>query len=91
LGMYGDFPKDAAGLGGLCYVVAENYIDAEGKFVWVEGEAVYNFSKDHKGRRLRDIASTDPGFLSWIIGKDFTPGVKKKAAKALSGEFPQIG
>ena len=59
--------------------------------MWVEGEAVCNFSKDHKGRRLRDIASTDPGFLSWIIGKDFILGVKREAAKAPGGEFPQIG
>jgi DNA polymerase-3 subunit epsilon len=90
LGMYGDLPRDVAGLGGLCYVVAENYVDTEGKFVWVEGEAVCNFGRDNKGRRLEDIAVENPGFLTWILERDFSPEVKDIAAKALRGEFPQM-
>jgi len=90
LEMYGDLPRDVAGLGGLCYAVAENFIDAEGKFAWVDGEAVCTFSRDNKGRRLEDIATENPGFLKWILEKDFSPEVKDIAAKALRGEFPQM-
>jgi len=89
LEMYGDLPRDVVGLGGLCYVIAENSIDAEGKFVWVDGEAVCTFSKDNKGRRLKEIATENPGFLTWILARDFSPEVKEIAAKALKGEFPK--
>jgi len=90
LEMYEDLPKDVAGLGGLCYAVAENYVDTEGKFVWVDGEAVCTFSRDNKGRRLKDIAIENPGFLEWILEKDFSLEVKDIVAKALRGEFPQM-
>ena len=89
LGMYEDLPRDVAGLGGLCYVVAENYIDAEGKFIWVEGEAVCNFGKKHKGRRLKNIAIEDPDYLSWIANADFSIEVKEIAINSLNGEFPE--
>ncbi len=87
---YGDLPRDVPALCGLCYTVDESYIDAEGKFVWVDGEAVCTFSKDHTGRRLKDIAAESPGFLTWIVNKDFSPKVKDIASKALRGEFPQM-
>jgi DNA polymerase-3 subunit epsilon len=90
LGMHGDLPRDTAGLCTLCYK-AEESVDAEGKFIWVDGEAVCNFSKKNKGRRLADIVAQDPGFLSWVIGKDFSPDVKRIARNALNGEFPQKG
>jgi len=89
LGMYGDLPKDIAGLDALCYKIREDYIDAEGKFIWVEGEAVCNFGKKHNGRRLEEITAVDPSYLSWIIGTDFSPEVKQIAKNALNGEFPQ--
>jgi len=87
---YGDLPREVPALCGICYTIDESHIDAEGKFVWVEGEAVCNFSKDHKGRRLEDIAAESPGFLTWIIDRDFSPEVKEIANKALRGEFPQM-
>ena len=90
LEMYADLPRDVAGLGGLCYELPENYIDVEGKFVWVDGEAVCTFGRDNKGRRLEDIATDNPGFLAWILERDFSPEVKEIATKALRGEFPQM-
>jgi DNA polymerase-3 subunit epsilon len=44
LEMYGDLTKDMASLGALCYEVREDYVDTEGRFIWVDGEAVCNFS-----------------------------------------------
>ena len=90
LEMYQDLPRDVAGLGALCYKVEENIIDSEGKFIWVEGEAICNFGKKYKGRKLRDIASEAPSYLSWMASADFSPEVRKIAAKALDGEFPEI-
>jgi len=90
LGMYEDLPRDATRLCALCYQVQENCIDADGKFIWVEGEAVCNFGKKYKGRKLRDIAAADPSYLSWITGADFSSEVRDIAAKALNRQFPEI-
>ena len=90
LEMYADLPRDVAGLGGLCYEIPENYINMEGKFVWVDGEAVCTFSRDNNGRRLKDIAEENPGFLTWILERDFSSEVKEMVNKALHGEFPRV-
>ena len=87
---YGDLPRDVPALCGICYKVDENNIDDDGRFIWVEGEAVCNFTKEHRGRRLKDIAMDSPGFLTWILDRDFSPKVKEIASKALRGEFPQM-
>ncbi len=89
LEMHRDLPKDAAGLSALCYKVNENSIDADGKFIWVEGEAVCNFGKKHKGSRLKNIAIEDPDYLSWIANADFSIEVKEISINALNGEFPE--
>ena len=88
LEMYQDLPRDVAGLCALCYEVEENAIDAEGKFIWSEGEAVCNFGKKYKGSKLRDIAAGDPSYLSWISGADFSPEVREIVGRALKGQFP---
>ena len=73
----------------MCLRVEKHYIDAEGKFIWVEGEAVCNFGKKHKGRRLSDILTEDPGYLEWIIRSVFSMEVNEMATKAFNGEFPK--
>ena len=88
LEIYQDLPRDVAGLGALCYKVEENIIDAEGKFIWSDGEAVCNFGK-HKGRLLREIAVENPDYLEWISHGDFSIEVREIAIKALNGEFPE--
>jgi DNA polymerase-3 subunit epsilon len=88
LHMYQDLPREVAGLCALCYQVVENAIDAEGKFIWAEGEAVCNFGK-HNGRLLREIAADAPDYLEWICRGDFSVEVKNLVMKALEGEFPE--
>jgi DNA polymerase-3 subunit epsilon len=83
-----DLPRDVAGLHALCYKVKENIIDAEGKFIWAEGEAVCNFGR-HKGRLLREIAVDYPDYLEWVSRGDFSIEVQEIARKALYGEFPK--
>ena len=89
LEVHQDLPQDVPGLSALCYKADENSIDAEGKFIWSEGEAVCNFGKKHKGRKLKDISIEDPEYLEWIASKDFSPEVKDIVSKALDGEFPE--
>jgi DNA polymerase-3 subunit epsilon len=89
LEVHSDLPRDVPGLCALCGGVRADYVDAGGKFVWVDGEVVCNFGKKHKGRKLKDIAAEDPSFLSWVAGSDFSPEVKTIVSKALTGTFPQ--
>lgn len=90
LQIYEDLPKDVPSLCALCYQTEGNYIDAEGKFIWVEDEVVCNFGKKHKGRRLTDIMVEDPSYINWIASADFSIEVKEIAKKALNGEFPKL-
>jgi len=90
LEMHEDLPRNVLGLCALCYEMGKNYVDADGKFIWVEGEVVCNFGKKYKGSKLRDIAEEDPSYLSWIASADFSPEVREIAIKALNGEFPEI-
>jgi len=89
LEMHQDLPRDVSGLCALCYKVNENSIDTDGKFIWLEGEAVCNFGKKHKGRKLKDIATEDSSYLEWITGSDFSMEVKEMVIKAINGEFPE--
>ena len=90
LEMYGDLPRDVSGLCDICNPAGKNYVDLEGKFIWVDGEVVCNFGKKFKGRKLRDIAAEDPSYLSWITGADFSPEAREIASRALEGEFPKV-
>ncbi len=89
LEIHEDLPRDVPGLCALCYKVNENSIDTDGKFIWLEGEAVCNFGKKHKGRKLMDIATEDPSYLKWLADADFSKEVKDIANNALKGEFPE--
>jgi len=88
LEIHRDLPRDVAGLSALCYKVEENVIDAEGKFIWSEGEVVCNFGR-HKGRLLREIVADYPDYLEWISRGDFSSEVKQIAIRALNGELPE--
>lgn len=84
-----DLPRNVSELCMMCYERKENNVDVEGKFVWVDGEAVCNFGKKYNGRKLKDLVAQDPGYLRWIAGADFSPEVQKIVVKALAGEFPK--
>jgi len=87
LEMYQDLPRDAAGLCALCYQVGENTVDSEGKFIWSQGEAAFDFGK-HKERSLREIAADYPDYLEWMSRGDFSPEIKDIVTKTLKGKFP---
>lgn len=64
------------------------FVDRTRKFEWDdEGRACFTFGK-HQGRPLEEIARTTPGYLSWMLGNDFSDEVRKILSDALLGRFP---
>jgi len=57
-------------------------VDLAGRFRMADGEPVFAFGK-HTGRRLRDVANADPGYLDWILASDFFEDVKELVRKAI--------
>ena len=76
-------PRSVRQLHDLC---APGHIDADGKFVWENGEAVIAFGK-HKGTPLKSL---DKGFLRWMLkgDRDFSAEAKQIALNALNGQYP---
>jgi len=88
LEQHDNLPKDILGLHEFCNKKDPNWVDAEGRFIWVGDAIVINFSKN-KGRTLEDMRKKEPGFLNWILSNNFPPEVKKIVEDALRGKFPQ--
>lgn len=84
---HAELPTDLAGLAEFSGSRDADFVDAEGRFKFSGGEVVVNFGKN-QGRRLREIAADDPGFLKWILRSDFSEEVKTIAQNALAGQFP---
>jgi DNA polymerase-3 subunit epsilon len=86
---YPDLPKDMAGLDAFCNAVDPSRVDAEGKFVWKNGEAAFNFGNKHKSKLLREVVAMDRGYISWMVDKgNFSADVMRICREALEGKFP---
>ena len=86
---YSDLPRDMNKLHEFCNPTDPRWIDSTGKFKWDDnGEAIVAFGKN-KGVLLKEIASNNPGFLSWIMRMDFSEDAKKIAKDGLGGKFPR--
>jgi DNA polymerase-3 subunit epsilon len=90
LEVHPELPRNVPDLCAMCHTVPENYVDPDGKFIWLDGEVVCNFGKKHNGWSLKDIVAEDPDYLQWIAKADFTSEVKELVSKALFGEFPKL-
>jgi DNA polymerase-3 subunit epsilon len=78
---YPILPRDIDELHDFCNPSDPKWIDSTGKFKWNDNnEAVIAFGKN-KGMLLKDIASQNPNFLSWMARMDF-------AEDAKTGKFP---
>jgi DNA polymerase III subunit epsilon len=58
-------------------------VDVGGKFQLVNGAVAFAFGK-HAGRRLSDVAATDPGYLEWVLTRPFLPDVHHLVRSALA-------
>ena len=82
-----ELPREMAGLAEFSAARDADFVDSEGRLKFSGDEVVVNFGKN-SGRRLRDLANEDPGFLRWMLRSDFSEEVKKIIKNALAGEFP---
>ncbi|MCK5801835.1 MAG: 3'-5' exonuclease [Lentisphaeria bacterium] len=87
LARYQDLPRDVAGLDQFCNPKDPDAIDPEGKLRWQGGEAVIAFGQK-RGMTLRQLAADEPGYLRWILKKDFSDEIKTVVQQALDGVFP---
>ncbi|MEK7381741.1 MAG: 3'-5' exonuclease [Elusimicrobiota bacterium] len=86
---YPDLPKDVAGLDAFCSQIDPSRVDAEGKFVWKNGEAAFNFGNKHKGKTLREVVARDRAYINWMVDKgNFSADVIRICREALEGKFP---
>jgi DNA polymerase-3 subunit epsilon len=86
---YSDLPRDVADLHAFCKGDRDRYVDSEGKFIWRDGEAVFNFGK-FRSRTLRDVASKNPEYLDWVVSpeRQFAQDVVDLCYEARRGRFP---
>jgi DNA polymerase III subunit epsilon len=85
---YPTLPRDIQGLHDLCNTMDPTCVDAEGKLVWRDGEAFFNFGK-YKCKSLAEVVKNDPGYLDWIQQTDFSRDLKDICLKAKKGVFPR--
>jgi DNA polymerase-3 subunit epsilon len=53
-------------------IIWKEFTDAEGKVCRRE---VFNFGQ-HRGEAVADVVRNDPGFISWMLSRDFTYDTK---------------
>jgi DNA polymerase-3 subunit epsilon len=87
LAKHPELPREIAGLAAFSSARDADFVDSEGRLKFSGDEVVINFGKN-SGRRLRDLANEDPGFLRWMLRSDFSEDVKNIIKNALAGEFP---
>ncbi len=87
LAKHPELPREMAGLAEFSAARDADFVDSEGRLKFSGDEVVVNFGKN-SGRRLRDLAAEDPGFLRWMLRSDFSEEVKTVIKNALAGEFP---
>jgi DNA polymerase-3 subunit epsilon len=86
---YDDLPETVPELSEFCSPPNPRFVDRRGKIVWDgDGEAAINFGKN-TGRKLRDMAHTDPSFLQWILDRDFPRDTQEIVRNAMAGQFPR--
>ncbi len=81
---------DVQGLHEYCHEKPADYVDADGKLRWRNGEAVFVFGR-YKGESLREVAGDYHGrcWLRWAMGQDFRDDFKNICRDAENGIFPQ--
>lgn len=86
---YEDLPDTVAGLHEYTHARDPSWIDASGKLVWnADNQAAIGFGK-YKGKALSELMAIDPGYLRWMLSKDFGDDVKAVLAQALERRYPE--
>lgn len=80
---YNTTPKTLEEIHKLCFPRHPSWVDSEGKFIFINGEACFNFGKN-KGKPIKHFLD----YLRWMYGGNFSPEVKAICDQALAGKFP---
>ena len=64
------------------------WFDRSGKLIWQDGELCLNFGK-HKERVLSEVVEADPGYIEWMLRKDFAAEVKDAIKRTRAGSPPR--
>ncbi len=87
---YGEGADGIDVLSTFVYPERSDFYDSERRFRWWNGELYMMFGKYARKESLRDIARKDPGYLEWMLGKDFSEEVKNLVSAALKGQLPVV-
>lgn len=87
---YPDLPRDVAGLAEFSSANEGRFVDPDKRFLWRDAQAVFAFG-EHRGRPLAEVAKSSPGYLDWILSKDFPAETKRIVRDAQKGVFPAKG
>lgn len=84
---YGDLPRDINELSAYCNPRDPTWADQSGKLKWVAGELTINFGSK-QGSKVRDLVAKDPGYLRWMMEKNFPRDTTEIVSNALKGRWP---
>ena len=86
---YGEGQAELSVLDKFEYTSHSDYLDAERKFCWWNGKLYLMFGKYARKTPLEELVKSDPGYLNWVAGADFSEPVKNIIRQALKGTIPQ--
>ena len=84
---YADLPRGIEALAAFTAPVEGRWVDADKRFVWRDGAAVFNFGAK-RGQTLADVAAKNPEYLDWMLDADFPEEAKRIVREAREGRFP---
>ena len=87
LDRYPALPAELDALADWCSGRQSDWLTADGRLAWRDGAARITFGK-HTGKSLQTLASDEPGYLRWILDKDFPGDLKQHVENALQGRMP---
>jgi DNA polymerase-3 subunit epsilon len=87
---YGEGDEAIETLKRFGYRELPEFFDVERRFRWWNGELYMMFGKYAKRESLREIVRKDPGYLQWMMSKDFSDEVKTLVGNALKGVYPKF-
>jgi DNA polymerase-3 subunit epsilon len=86
---YSDLKRDVPSLADFSKAGNFDLLDFAGRIAQNEkGEAMYNFGK-HKGKTIRDVMKTEPGYYGWMLDADFplyTKQILRKEMEKIKAE-----
>lgn len=85
---YGEGQDHLSALDKFEYNNLMDFYDEERKFCWWNKKLYLMFGKYARKQPLEELVKADPGYLNWILNKDFSEGVKSVIRDALKGQMP---